>query len=67
MSGTQFCSGSYLADRAADGKDYPDTGPLPFSRVGERDEGCDDNGEPLCAEPQSVTHASQPHHINTEN
>ena len=48
----QFCSGTYLADRAADGKDYPDTGPSPFDRVATRDDGCDDNGEPLCALPE---------------
>jgi hypothetical protein len=48
----QFCSGSYLANRAADGREYPNTGPSPFDRVATRDEGCDDNGEPLCALPE---------------
>jgi hypothetical protein len=80
MSPEQFCSGEYLANRAADGLPYPEQAPLRWES--------DANGEPLCALPENQP-ATAPtnawtslapltfheaalsivrsHHINTEN
>jgi hypothetical protein len=81
MSHDQFCSGTYLANRAADGREYPEQAPL-------RHESFDANGEPLCALPEDqpapapmnawatlaplTFHEAaigivRSHHINTEN
>jgi hypothetical protein len=44
MSSDNFCSGTYLANRAADGLAYPEQAPLRWQS--------DANGEPLCALPE---------------
>jgi hypothetical protein len=75
----QFCSGTYLANRAADGLPYPEQAPLRWES--------DANGEPLRAlpeeqpEPMNAWATLAPltfheailrivrsqHHLNTEN
>jgi len=80
MSSDQFCSGTYLANRAADGLPYPEQAPLRWQS--------DANGEPRCALPEdqpapspmnawatlapltfheAVLSIVRSHHINTEN
>jgi len=74
-----FCSGEHLANRAADGKAYPDHGPSPFGRIATRDDGSDDCGEPLCSEvtppvtkpafsffDEAASIVRSQHHLNTE-
>jgi hypothetical protein len=72
----QFCSGTYLANRAADGRDYPEQAPL-------RHESFEANGEPedqpapapmnawATLAPLTFHEAAlsivRSHHINTEN
>jgi hypothetical protein len=81
VSPDKFCSGTYLANRAADGRDYPEQAPLRWQSY-------DANGEPLCALPEDQPAPLPPnawatlapltfhdaalsivrsHHINTEN
>jgi len=45
VSPDKFCSGTYLANRAADGREYPEQAPLRWQS--------DANGEPLCALPEN--------------
>lgn len=45
MKQAEFCSGTYLANRAADGLEYPEQAPLRWQSF-------DANGEPLCALPE---------------
>lgn len=83
MKTTDACTGEMLLNRAADGRDYPNTGGNPFARIATRDDGCDDNGEPLCSEqPEQaeptpwqnfqqavigIARAQNPHHLDTEH
>lgn len=76
MSPDKFCSGTYLANRAADGREYPEQAPL-------RHESFEANGEPLdepAPAPMNAWAGLAPltfheaalsivrsHHINTEN
>lgn len=76
MKQDQFCSGTYLANRAADGRDYPEQAPL-------RHESFEANGEPedqpapapmnawATLAPLTFHEAAlsivRSHHINTEN
>ena len=77
MSPDKFCSGTYLANRAADGRDYPEQAPL-------RHESFDANGEPENEPAPLPTNAwatlapltfheailrivRSQHHLNTEN
>ncbi len=76
MNQDQFCSGTYLANRAADGRDYPEQAPL-------RHESFEANGEPedqpapapmnawATLAPLTFHEAAlsivRSHHINTEN
>ncbi len=80
MKQDQFCAGTYLANRAADGLAYPEQAPLRWQS--------DANGEPLCALPEdqpapapmnawatlapltfheAALSIVRSHHINTEN
>jgi hypothetical protein len=77
VSPEQFCSGEYLANRAADGRDYPEQAPLrwpSFDANGEpKDEPAPlpanawDSRAPLTFHEAALSIVRFQHHINTEN
>jgi hypothetical protein len=76
MSPEQFCSGEYLANRAADGRDYPEQAPLRHESFDANRE-LEDEPAPLppnawaTLAPLTFHEAAlsivRSHHINTEN
>ena len=75
MKQDKFCAGTYLANRAADGRDYPEQAPLrwqsgpgePLAQPKDQPANAWATLAPITFHDAALSIVRSQHHINTEN